>query len=97
MTNDDVELDEGFFSTLQKCLKISMFLLLGFGIMLLVVLTYLLLLAGFPLFLICMLHERMSLKEVVETTYDTYVGFPLDVAQTIGQECIDFVIHNMVS
>lgn len=94
---DEVELGEDGFSIAQKCAQILMFLLLGAGIMLLVMLTYVLLLLAFPIFIICMVFEKMSLRDIVETTYDTYVGFPLDVAHTIGKECVDFVIHNMVS
>lgn len=95
---DDVNFDDdSVVSFAQKSAQILLFLLLGLGIMTLVVLLYVVMLIAFPVFLVCMILEHLTLREIVDCTYDTYVGFPLDVAHTIGINCLDFIIQHMVS
>lgn len=95
---DDVDFDDGSVASFAwKSAQILLFLLFGLGIMTLVVLLYAVMLIAFPVFLVCMILEHLTLREIIDCTYDTYVGFPLDVAHTIGINCLDFIIQHMVS
>lgn len=84
-------------SLARAVIKTFAAIIVGTGIVALAAVAYALLVLMFPLLIIGMMSERMSLEDMASTVYDTYAGLPLDAAKIVCNVCVNFIVSKMTS